>query len=192
MLFRSDWAGGLLGAGTPEEREALAVSSETGSAGLRFLPFLSGIGSPDYDSRTGGAFVGLGLSHGRPEVMLSVYEGVLLESRRVLEAVAPAARIERLVLGGGPSSGSMTGLIAEVLGRPFHLAPSSEASLLGAAAVAWRGAGLFSGVADAGRELAGTGLVEVEPEDPERYDAVYREYRSMVTGIRRMRDGVEG
>ncbi len=184
-----DWAGALLGHPEPAVREELALGAPRGASGVRFLPFLAGIGSPDYDDRTFGAFMGIRGSTGSAELLRAVYEGVLLESRRVLDAAGRAVPIERLVLGGGPTTGSATGLMAEVLGRGIQVSGRTQASLTGAAALAWRGAGRFGSVPEAGEEMSRSGLTDVMPEDSSVYDCAYADYLRLVGALRSCRRG---
>ncbi len=52
-----------------------AADVEPGSEGLVFMPYLSGERTPHADPDIRGAFVGLTLRHGRPEMTRSVLEG---------------------------------------------------------------------------------------------------------------------
>jgi xylulokinase len=112
--------------------------------GLLFAPWLSGERVPVFDDRIRGAFVGLGLRHGRPHFLRALMEGVAYQMRWALEYGAaygvPIGEIRGV--GGGFIGTSWTQIIADVLDRPIgSIERPQDAAAVGAAACALVGIG---------------------------------------------------
>lgn len=174
------WTRGVLEAGDEAGLEALARAGDSG--GAVFVPHLAGVGTPDHLGAARGALVGLNLGHGRAAVARAVYEGIACETRRILDGMEAGGPIRCLVLAGGVSTGDLIPrLLADLTGRTLIVRQVSEASLLGAAALAWVGAGRFPDAAAAARGLvpeAGAGILE--PTSPDAGAARYRRYLAAV------------
>jgi xylulokinase len=115
-----------------------------GSDGLWFLPYLSGERSPYPDPLARGAFVGLTLAHGRPQMVRAVLEGVAYGLRDgldlMLEAGVPAPEQIR-ASGGGTASRLWLQILADVLGTEIATVNTAEGAAYGAAILAAVGAG---------------------------------------------------
>jgi sugar (pentulose or hexulose) kinase len=136
-----DWGAAMLQCDVPALHE-LAASSPPGARGVTFYPYLAGIGSPDFDPSVPGTLTGLRLHHAREDIARAVLEGCCLEARRILESLEPAQPVERLIASGNALRGRLLPeLLAAVLERPVELNVNPDASLVGAAALAWAGAG---------------------------------------------------
>lgn len=124
------------------DRGVAAVADEMD--GLLFAPWLSGERVPVFDDRIRGAFVGLGLRHGRSHLLRAVMEGVGYQMRWALEYGAaygvPIGSIRGV--GGGFIGTSWTQIIADILGRPIgSIEHPQDAAAVGAAACALVGIG---------------------------------------------------
>ncbi len=124
------------------DREVAAVADEMD--GLLFAPWLSGERVPVFDDRIRGAFVGLGLRHGRSHLLRAVMEGVGYQMRWALEYGAaygvPIGSIRGV--GGGFIGTSWTQIIADILGRSISsIEHPQDAAAVGAAACALVGIG---------------------------------------------------
>jgi xylulokinase len=162
----------------------LAAGVPPGAEGLMFLPYLSGerIGGRE---GTRAQFRGLSARHGKAHLFRAVMEGVCLASRlnfRALRDSAPA--LDWLVAtGGGANSPVWVQIKADMFDLPVAVPESTEAGLIGCAALAGVAAGLFADQAQAARALVRFArVVEPRPDVVERYDAlavafeaVYRE-----------------
>ena len=179
-----EWVRKVLGASWEDVyEEAFAVPP--GSAGVSFLPYLSGERTPRFDPGARGAWTGLGLDHTRGHLLRAALEGVAFALRQGLEAledVGITAPYLRLAGGGtGGSSGEpWRQLLSDVLRRPLWLLPdgiSAVASARGAAFLA----GLASGVyREAGDTLPLTPEPErsIEPGEAD-YEAAYTRYMEL-------------
>lgn len=184
-----NWAGAALGVRTARARMRAVGRSRPGANGVRFLPFLSGIGSPDYDAETAGTFLGLRPTHVSADLVRSVYEGVLFETRRLLEAASGLASVRRVLIGGILMGGKLEQMLADILGCEIEVASATEISLRGAAALAWTGAGRYPTVKDAARRIAGRKYRRIRPRELQAYDAMYERYLRDVREVRSLYSG---
>ena len=178
-----EWARKTLGASWGEVyEEAFAVPP--GAGGVLFLPYLSGERTPRFDPGARGAWVGLGLDHGRGHLLRAALEGVAFALREGLEALEDAGTPipELRLAGGGTASDPWRRLLADALGRPLRPLPEALASVASA-----RGAALLAGLA--------AGLYEdtlALAPDPGRaiwpgeavYEAAYARYRELYPRLR--------
>ncbi len=148
-----------------DELGTAAAMVKPGANGLLFLPYLIGERSPHWNPLARGAFVGLTMTHGRPEMARAVMEGVALNLRMILDAFqGQGAGIEAMrLIGGGARSPLWRQILADAYGlailRPELLA---EATSLGAAIAGGIGVGLFTDYSIAHE------FVQVEPgEQPD-------------------------
>jgi xylulokinase len=116
--------------------DTLASQAPAGSRGLHFAAHLFGERAPYPDARLRGAFVGLGLDHGRPEMARAVLEGVALNLRGIVDGMRRLGRLPRhaRVVGGGARSDTWLGILADVLG--LRLVRMRRPELAGAIGVA--------------------------------------------------------
>jgi len=158
--------------------DALAAGVPPGSRGLLYLPYLMGERSPHWNPRARGAYIGLTMAHGRPEVARATLEGVAMNLGLILAAFREAgAALESMrVIGGGARAAAWRQILADVfdlpLRRPTLLA---EATALGAAIAGGVAVGLWPDYAVAA-ELAPARAAE--RPDPERV-AAYRRLREL-------------
>ncbi|MEA4998976.1 MAG: FGGY family carbohydrate kinase [Candidatus Limiplasma sp.] len=124
-----------------------------GAQGVFFLPFLTGSGSPSFD--TGDRAVLAGLSNGviKPQLMRAVMEGVaynILENLRIFEVMGASVETVRLG-GGGTKMPVWSGILADVLGRDLNMLDTADASAVGACILARsidRGSGALAAISD--------------------------------------------
>ncbi len=123
------------------EAYALAARVPFGSAGLTFAPHLSGERTPYVDPALRGGWIGLGLHHERAHLVRSALEGVAFSVRQGLDALREAGHpLDALLLaGGGTLEASWRQLLADCLQVPLTASERSDASAIGAAALAARG-----------------------------------------------------
>jgi len=144
------WLLRAMDGGTEPSRAALqALDREVAEAAeemddLVFAPWLSGERVPVFDDRVRGAFVGLGLRHGRGHLLRALMEGVAYQMRWALDYGAgygvPVGEIRGV--GGGFIGTSWTQIIADVLDRPIaSIRNPQDAAAVGAAACALVGIG---------------------------------------------------
>jgi xylulokinase len=152
------------------------------------LPYLSGERTPHLDPEIRGAWVGLGLVHGRAHLLRAAFEGVAFALREGLEAFEDAGiSVPELRLGGGSAlKAPWRQLLADVLGRPLGLLPSSVVPIASA-----RGAALLAGIACGAYAsieeillLAPETRETVLPQEGASYEAAYARYKELYPRLR--------
>lgn len=137
-------------------REAEAV---TDSAGLFFLPFLSGERNPQIGNSASGVFFGMRGYHARGHIVRAVMEGVCFALRLVADAlqqngVVPA---EMRIGGGGSRSTLWMQTLANVLEVPLQVSRVEEPGLVGSAILGYTALGAYPDVAQATQAMVQPG-----------------------------------
>ncbi|WP_345561729.1 xylulokinase, partial [Streptomyces plumbiresistens] len=112
---------------------ALAAQGRRGTAGVRFIPYLSPAGerAPFFDTTARGSLSGLSLEAGREDVARALVEGVTMTIRDCL-AAAPGSPDRLALCGGGTRSDFWMRLIADVTGLPVTIPAAAEVGARGA------------------------------------------------------------
>lgn len=131
---------------------AIAGKAKVGSDGLIYLPWNAGANCPHYDANARGAFIGFTFSHGRPEIIRSVMEGVAYDIKdmymNLKQAKLPEFKVLRL--GGGAARSSLwCQIVADVLNLPVETVECEESTALGAGMLAATGCGMYESLQDA-------------------------------------------
>lgn len=156
---------------------SVALGAEVGAGGLTFLPYLAGERTPYMDADLRGAWHGLSLASGRPELARSVLEGVAFSLREALEVMRPLCSLETLLLtGGGSRSDTWSQLLCDTLGLPLTRLDGAPGAAYGAALLAHRGLG--NAVAPSLRRAA-----EFLPTSDDRLQAAYQRYRFLAPAL---------
>jgi len=162
--------------------DELAAAAPIGSDGLSALPHFSGCGSPRWDHRCRGAFVGLSLAHTQGHIIRAILEGVAMEvlvNLEIMEDLGVGVDTVRIV-GGGAVSGIWCDIIGDVIGKPSVRMRALEVGTLGAAMLAGVGAGVFSDLTQAVDKMVHSGeSSEFTPENHEAYRDVYRRHTAI-------------
>ena len=164
-----------------------ASRAEPGSEGLFFLPYLTGERAPYYDSDARGAWVGLSVRHGRPELIRSVLEGASYAMRDSLELIREmGVTIEQIRLsGGGARSPLWRQIQADIYGNDVHTVNAHEGPGFGVALLALVGAGVFSSVPEAcDNTIRLADQTAVRPDVKAFHDRGYAIYRKLYADLR--------
>lgn len=186
------WLHDALFPGTPyEQLLAEAEAAPPGSAGLVFLPHLTGERCPHPDPQARGAFVGLTSRHGRGHMARAVVEGVTLTMRQILDIFAGVgvetdAGASRVRLGGGGAKGAFwRQLQADIYGRTVERPNTEEGPAFGAALMAGVGAGVWSDLPEACRAAVRVTETRIpDTETSELYTALLDEYGQLYPVLR--------
>jgi xylulokinase len=157
------------------------------SEGLLFLPYLQGERTPIWDVSARGAYVGLGLNHGRGHLWRALLEGVALgfvDCQAVLEDGGVVLR-EVIAANGGGKSALFRQILCDALGVPLAYASKGGGTVAGAAVLAGLGAGVLGKAEDA-RGWRGE-LVRHEPNA-----AAHARYRELLALRRATYAGLRG
>jgi xylulokinase len=186
-----EWLRRLVG-DAPSRRtvEQEAASAPPGSGGVCFVPHLLYSTPPHWDVAARGAFVGLTTATDRAALFRSVLEGLALEARLVIDAIAGlpgVGTVEDLcVIGGSTRNRLFMSIKASVMGRPLTVIGEQEATGLGAALLGGIAAGLWPGL-DAAQETIEQDRTTVEPAADwvPGYAALYeRVHRRLYSALR--------
>jgi xylulokinase len=157
------------------------------SEGLLFLPYLQGERTPIWDVTARGAYVGLGLHHGRAHLWRALLEGIALgfvDCQAVLEDGGVKLR-EVVAANGGGKSALFRQILCDALGVPLAYAAKGGGTVAGAAMLAALGAGILGSPEDA-RAWRG----EVLRHEPDL--AAHRRYRELLSLRREAYRGLKG
>ena len=157
-----------------------AFGAPEGSAGLTFLPYLSGERTPHLNPHARGAWVGLGLHHDRAALMRAALEGVaftLRDGLSALQATGVKARVLRLA-GGGTTQPLWRQLMADVLERPLVATSTPSASARGAAVLAGLAIGAIASPQSSAESLGAPEPV-IEPHPSETLRDAYVRFTSL-------------
>lgn len=180
--FLIDWfQRELAGGASLAELEAEASASTIGAGGVAVLPFWQGSMTPHWDAKARGVIAGLSGSSKRGDVYRALLEGLALDQAYALEMAVKVngAQIDQIIaIGGGTASPLLLQIVADATNIPVSRADVAEASALGAAICAAKGAGWFATVSDAAQAMTQTELTETKPiaENVARYQKLRAVY----------------
>jgi glycerol kinase len=122
--------------------EELAASVKD-SAGVVFVPALTGLGAPDWDPDARGAILGLTRGTTSAHLARATLEAIAFEVRDVAD-VLPMPITSLTVDGGAAANDLLCQLQADQLGVPVRRPKVLETTALGAGFLAGLGAGVWS------------------------------------------------
>src|SRR4029078_13239434 len=136
------------------EIEALAAGvSDTG--GVYLVPAFAGLGAPHWDQYARGTIVGLTRGSTKAHIARAALEGIVLQTRDVLNAMEADAGIklkELRVDGGASANDLLMQLQADLLNVPVVRPRVSETTALGAAYLAGLAGGYWKNEADIAKQ----------------------------------------
>ncbi|HSS28692.1 MAG TPA: glycerol kinase GlpK [Usitatibacter sp.] len=127
------------------EIDALAASVPD-TAGVHFVPALSGLGAPYWDARARGLIVGITRGTTRAHLARATLEAIAFQSAELIEAMAADSAIaltELRVDGGATASDLLMQIQADLLGVPVVRPKVTETTALGAAYLAGLAVGFW-------------------------------------------------
>jgi len=165
-----------------EEVLALAADAPPGSAGVLFLPALSGSVTPRWNEDARASFSGLAIGQDRRHLARAVIEGCAFALRDIVGRLAALGLAGDTIRVVGGSARNRLGLQirADVTGSRIEVLSEPEATAFGAGLIAATAAGWFADLDEAAAatlRLAGDPIVP-EPPDQAIYEDAYRRYRA--------------
>lgn len=163
--------------------EKAAKLSPIGSKGLVLVPYWSGCMTPYWDPAARGVIAGLGPEHTRGDIYRAFIEGLTLEQVVATEmAEAATHQITHYVaIGGGAKSDLWCQILADASGKNVERLETVEASSLGAACAAAKGADWYQSIPQAAAGMAGKSSKTFRPRtrQNEHYRALLGVYRDL-------------
>jgi xylulokinase len=150
-----------------------AEKAPIGSNKLIFNPSLAGGTSQDASVHMRGAYLGLDLKHGKPELIRAAMEGIAMNLRLRLDLLRQYTRLEDEILfvGGGAKSRFYLGIFADVFNtRILKTNIDQDAAALGAAAIAAVGCGLWADFEKIDKIHKAVEVVEPDMENNLKYE----------------------
>jgi sugar (pentulose or hexulose) kinase len=176
--------------GWDEERlDSIAQEIPPGAGGLMLVPYWNTALNPYWDAGASGVTVGWRGLHGAGHFYRAALEGIAFEQRLATEGVEAALgeRVARYIaFGGGARSKLWLQIIADVTGKPVHLAHAPEATALGAGILAATAAGFFADASEAAQAMTRRLPERFEPDEKRQalYDRLFREvYRHLFPAL---------
>ena len=175
---------GLIAQASDSEELARSVDD---SAGVVFVPALTGLGAPDWDPDARGTILGLTRGVTRAHLVRATLEAIAFEVRDVVDAMAvdaapsaapsagyPAAPLR--VDGGAAANDLLMQIQADQLQQPVERPVVAETTAVGAAFLA----GLATGVWASRDELAATWRLDRRFEPGPRDDSAHKRRREAI------------
>jgi len=167
------------------DREAARVG--VGAEGLVLLDYFQGNRTPIGDPLARGAVWGLSLKHLPAHLLRAIYEGTAFGARLILDDMRRAGYAPEGIYacGGGSRSALWLQIHADVCQTPIHLTQEPEATVLGTAACAAVGAGLFAGPGEASEAMVRAArTIEPRTDLAAEYDFYYDKYVRSYAALR--------
>lgn len=143
---------------------------------LFFFPF-QGIAGPNKRFNRA-AFTGQDLSHDCFHLMKAVMEGVVFQTKWMLESFGDTGQGMVRFAGGASKSPVWTQLAADILNAPVIVPEVADLSCVGAAVIAGWGAGIYKNIEEGCDHLNIAGRrIDPEPDRAARYREAYECYR---------------
>jgi sugar (pentulose or hexulose) kinase len=164
--------------------EAQAAASPIGAGGVLILPYWQGCMTPHWDSGARGVVAGLSGSTRKGDIYRAVLEGLALDQAHAatrVVAVTGTPIDHYVAMGGGAASDLWMQILADATACPVRRSTANEASSLGAAMTAAKGAGWFPSLSEASTAMASATVHTFDP-DIERA-AAYAELRDIYTDL---------
>lgn len=114
------------------------LSLDRKPTGILYYPYLTGMGSPCYDSKSAGALLGLREGHDCYTILKGILEGIQYQAAWLLDICRQKHDAEARSLicaGGAVRNKALMQMKADILGIPVSVPSVGEATLAGAAAL---------------------------------------------------------
>jgi xylulokinase len=172
----------------------VAERAPVGSNKLLFNPSLAGGTSQDDSVHIRGAYFGLDLKHGKPDLIRSAMEGIAMNLRLRLDLLRRYTQLEDEILfvGGGAKSRFYLGIFADVFNaRILKTTIDQDAGALGAAAIAAVGCGLWPDFERIDELHETVEVVEPDQESNRKYEALLPVFQLAAEFQARISDALE-
>jgi len=178
---------GLKIIGRADESEALARAADPARR-VYVVPAFTGLGAPYWDADARGAIFGLTRDVGRAELVRATLEAACYQTRDLIEAMrADGATPQSLRVDGGMVANDwFAQCLADTLGLPVERPRFIETTVLGAAALAGLGCGLYPSLEALAKHWQRDRLFEPKLDATQR-DAAYAGWRDAVARTRSAR-----
>ncbi|MEG0692846.1 MAG: FGGY-family carbohydrate kinase, partial [Oscillospiraceae bacterium] len=167
--------------------DKMAKDVSIGANKLLYLPYLMGERTPHLDPDARGVLFGLSAMHTKADIIRAVLEGVSYSLRDCIEILREmdVDTKDMMVCGGGAKSPIWRQMLADLYSCDVKTLASNEGAALGAAILAFVGAGEFDTVQSACKAIVKT--ADCHPpikENSDKYEVFYRLYQSLYPNLK--------
>ena len=179
---------GSTGKPTWETLMESAAKAPCGSNGVFFLPHIAGAGTPDIDSRSLGAFIGLSTATDKGCMLRAIIEGLDYQFKDILlsfERAVPDSIQKIIAVGGAVRNQLWMQNKADVTGKTIEVPDLEEATTLGAALLAGIGLGLYEDEQDAFEQTYKKGRIyEPDVGRQKAYEDYFRIFKKLYPSLK--------
>ena len=165
-----------------------AAGAPSGANGVFFLPHLAGAGTPDIDSRSLGAFVGLSTTTDKGCMLRAMIEGLDYQFKDILfsfERALPGSIQKIIAVGGAVRNELWMQNKADVTGKFIEVPALEEATTLGAALLAGIGLGIYKDEQDALQQTYKEGRIyQPDPKRQKEYEEYYQIFKKLYPSLK--------
>jgi xylulokinase len=154
---------------------------------ILFLPYVSGSGTPWFDSQTGGAFIGLRQGQRKEDLYKAVLEGICYEIKynETLLDKCGLALHSITAAGGGAQADRLMQIKADIMNRRIDVLQNWEIGTVGLALICAKAMGDIEDLGAAAKGIARISRsYEPDAARAEHYASKLKEYRSIYTSIK--------
>lgn len=167
--------------------DKMAKEVPIGANRLLYLPYLMGERTPHLDPNARGVLFGLSAMHTKADIIRAVLEGVSYSLRDCIEILREMGveTNDMMACGGGAKSPIWRQMLADLYECEVKTLSSNEGAALGAAILAFVGAGEYKTVQEACRTIVKT--ADCHPpvkENSRKYDSFYNVYKSLYPNLK--------
>lgn len=128
-----------------------------------FFPYLMGTGTPHFDYRANGAFLGLRINHKRCDLIYSIVEGIIFALKDSLTSILKP-NLGKIFLSGGATRFSMwPKLVSNIFNLPVYTYQNADSATIGAFLLGARRLGLIEDY-----DSIINGFIPEEPVHPQK------------------------
>lgn len=167
------------------EMSQIAAKAPTGSNGVMCVPYILGVTYPN-NPNAKSVYVGMGMTHGQPELIRSTMEGMVYILRKSLVGLQKLGIETRSIIatGGGSLDPMLLRIQADMYQLPVYVNLGKEISCMGAAISAAVGSGYYGNYEEACDAIVRFAPEVIEPipenamiyaENAEKFDQIYEQ-----------------
>ena len=151
-----------------------------GSEGLIVLDYWQGNRNPYTDYMVQGAIWGLTLKHKPAHIFRAIMEGIAFGTENILRTLSEnGLKIDSIYISGGTAKSDLWLKIhADVSNVPIYITEFTEASILGSAVCATKGAGVYKSLTEASDNMVRVKrVIEPDKKNNDTYDFYFDKYK---------------
>ena len=151
---------------------------------ILFYPYLMGTGTPYFDYRSNGAFLGLQINHNRVDIVLSIMEGITFSLKDSLQSIS-GYEFKKLVFSGGATRFSLwPQIVSSILNLPVYVARYVDSAVIGAFLLGAKRLGFISDYGIIINRLLNENPIYPGTNYVQEYEKKYKIYKHFLPTVR--------